>query len=297
MSRRLPSLPLPSRTRGLSMIELMVSMTIGMILAIVIAQAYNTASTTQASQTDLTRIQESARFTFDAFARGGRMAGYRDNTIPSLAYLAFDTSAAATSFISGSNDPASVDLGSSVSVTVLNKSDTITFRFYGADNAAATAADNSILDCQGNGVRRADLLAETYYVAADPANGNEPTLFCSSRYNNAGTPTQVPLIPGVESLQILYGEDTDADGIVNRYVPIQSVTDLGAIKSIWISAVVRAAGNSAADPGAKTFNHFGQTYAPGNAAPGADAGSVFVSPSDSHLRRVLSTVVALRNNL
>lgn len=286
-----------SRQRGLSLVELMVAMTIGMILAIVIAQAYITASTTQASQTDLTRIQESARFTFDLFARGGRMAGYRDNSIPSLAYLNFDTTAAATSFITGTNDAATVDLGGSVTATVLNASDTITLRYYGADNPAATAADGSIMDCQGNAVRRAQLLAETIYVAADAANNNEPTLFCSSRYDNVGVPTQVPLIPGVESLQVLYGEDTDADGIVNRYIPIQSVGDLGNIKSIWVSAVVRAPGTSASTFDAQTFNHFGVTYAPGNAAPGGDTGAVFVSPGDAHLRRVLSTVIALRNNL
>lgn len=291
-----------SRQRGLSMVELMVALTIGMILAIVIGQAYLSASTAQSSQTDLTRIQESARFSFDLFAREGRMAGYRDNTIPAAAYLTFVTTAAATAFLTGTNDAATVALGSSVTATVLNRSDTITFRFYGNDNAAGTAADNSVLDCQGNSVRRVALLAETIYVAADASNNNEPTLFCSSVYvttpgGTPTTPTQVPLIPGVESLQILYGEDTDADGIVNRYVPIQSVTDLGTIKSIWISAVIRASGNSAVGSASQTFNHFGPTYAPSDAAPAGDAGSVFVSTSDSHLRRVLSTVVALRNNL
>jgi len=285
------------RQAGLSLIELMVAITIGLVLSIVAAQAYLSASTAQSSQTDLTRIQESARFAFDLVGREARLAGYRDNTRATAAWLTFDTSAAGTSYITGVNDATTLTLGGSVTATVLNNSDAITFRYYGNDNPGATAADGSILDCQGNAIRRSDLLSETLYVAADAANNNEPTLFCSTWLNGTGTPTQVPLIPGVESLQVLYGEDTDQDGVINRYVPIGSVTSLGQIKAVWVSAVVRAAGNSAVAPQSLVFNHFGTAYAPGDAAPSGDAGSVFTSPTDSHVRRVLSTVVALRNNL
>jgi type IV pilus assembly protein PilW len=291
-----------SRQSGMSLIELMVAITIGLMLSIVAAQAYMSASSAQSSQTDLTRIQESARFTFDLVGREARLAGYRDNTWHSSTgtpgnWLNFDTSAAATSHISGTNDAATVTLGGGVTATVLNRSDTVTFRYYGHDIPAATGADGSILDCQGNAIRRNDLLEETLYVAADASNGNEPTLFCSTWVNATGTPTQVALIPGVESLQILYGEDTDQDGVINRYVPIGSVGSLGLVKAIWVSAVIRAAGNSTVAPQSQVFNHFGQTYAPGDAAPGGDAGSVFTGPSDSHVRRVLSSVMALRNNL
>jgi type IV pilus assembly protein PilW len=282
----------PRRQAGLSMIELMVAITIGLVLAIVATQAYLSASTAQSSQTDLTRIQESARFTFDLVAREARLAGYRDNTKATNAWLTFDTSAAATSYISGVNDATTLTLGGGVTASVLNRSDAITFRYYGNDNPAGTAADGSILDCQGNSIRRGDLLSETLYVAADATNNNEPTLFCSTWLNGSGSPTQIPLIPGVESLQVLYGEDTDQDGVINRYVPIGSVTSLGQVKAIWVSAVIRAAGNSAVAPQSQVFNHFDASY-PGT----GDAGSVFTGPTDSHVRRVLSTVVALRNNL
>lgn len=284
------------RAQGMSLVELMIALTIGMVLAIVAANAYLSASSAQASQTDLTRIQESARFAFDLLAREARLAGYRNNAVPGANWLAFDTTAAATSYISGTNDATSVSVSGGATPAVLNTSDTVTFRYYGHDNAAGSAADNSILDCQGTSVRRDDLLSETLYVAADATNSNEPTLFCATSRNGAAA-TQVALIPGVESLQILYGEDTDADGVINRYVPIGGVSDLGAIKAIWVSAVVRAAGSSSVAPQSQVFNHFGVTYAPANAAPSGDAGSVFTGPNDSRPRRVLSTIVALRNNL
>jgi type IV pilus assembly protein PilW len=292
----------PVRQQGLSLVELMIALTIGMVLAIVATQAYMSASTAQSSQTDLTRIQESARFAFDLFAREARLAGYRNNAVPGDAWLSFDTSQATTSYIAGTNDPATVDLGGGVVPTVLNLSDTITFRYYGHDNNAVPpdAADGSILDCQGNAIRRADLLSETIYVAADAANNNEPTLFCGSVLTTAGgtvTRVQVPLIPGIESVQILYGEDTDGDGVINRYIPINAVTDRGNIKAVWVSAVIRGPGSSVVAAQTQTFNHFGLVYAPLNVAPGGDGGSVFAGPNDARPRRVISTVVALRNNL
>jgi len=286
----------PSGQRGMSLVELMIALTIGLVLAIVASNAYLSASNAQSSQIDLTRIQESARFTFDLFAREGRLAGYRNNAVPGANWITFDTSTAASSYVTGTNDASTVSLPGGATPAVLNTSDTVTFRYYGHDNAASSAADNSILDCQGNSVRRNDLLSETIYVAVDAGNNNEPTLWCGTSLNGA-TATAVPLIPGVESLQILYGEDTDADGVINRYVPIGSVSDLGAIKAIWVSVVIRAPGSTNVAPQSQVFNHFGTTYAPGNTAPSGDAGSVFTGPNDARPRRVLSTVVALRNNL
>jgi type IV pilus assembly protein PilW len=278
-----------------------------MVLAIVAAQAYLSASSAQSSQTDLTRIQESARFTFDLFAREARLAGYRNNAQPGDPWLSFEatgnaTVSGATSYITGENDATSVDLGGSVTAAVLNSSDTITFRYYGHDNNATPpdAADGSIVDCQGTSLRRNDLLSETLYVAADTTNNSEPTLFCGSVLTTSAgviTRVKVPLIPGVESLQILYGEDTDGDGVINRYVKIGDVTSLGNIKAIWVSAVVRGPGNSTTAAQSQVFNHFGATYAASNTAPSGDAGSVFTGPTDSRPRRVLSTIVALRNNL
>jgi type IV pilus assembly protein PilW len=291
-----------ARQSGMSLIELMVAITIGMVLAIVAANAYMSASTAQSSQTDLTRIQESARFTFDLISREARLAGYRNNAVAGAAWLSFDASVATTSYINGGNDAATITVAGATA-TVLNLSDTITFRYYGHDNNTTppNAADGSILDCQGSAIRRDQQLSETLFVAADAANNNEPTLYCGTVLTDtAGTvlsQAQVALIPGVESLQILYGEDTDADGVINRYVPIGSVTDLGAIKAIWVSAVIRGPGNSLPAPQSQIYNHFGPTYAPSNAAPAGDAGAVFTSPNDSRPRRVLSTIAALRNNL
>ncbi|HEY6508387.1 MAG TPA: PilW family protein, partial [Vicinamibacterales bacterium] len=132
------------------------------------------------------------------------------------------------------------------------------------------------------------------FVAADAANNNEPTLYCATTNSAAGGVTLTPLVPGVESFQVLYGQDTDNDGVVNRFVPASSLTSatVGSVKSIVVSIVVRSDSSTNVTTEAKTFNHFGASY-----AGAGDAGHAFTSPSDARLRRLYTTTVAVRNNL
>jgi hypothetical protein len=151
-----------------------------------------------------------------------------------------------------------------------------------------------MVDCLGNSIAANTLEEDTLYVANDATNNNEPTLYCYA--SNAAT--ALPLIPGVESLQLLYGEDTDGDGNINRYVTAANVTDPNNIRSVMVSIVTRTAGTANAVNRAQlTFNHFGIDYASGGTAPSGDAGSVFStpSPSDGRTRQHSTTVIALRN--
>lgn len=87
------------------------------------------------------------------------------------------------------------------------------------------------------------IVTKTFFVGV---SGGEPSLYM--RENN-GTP--VPLIEGIENMQILYGVDTDAipDGIANKYVSANAADDLDldgdpntvfdAVVSVKISLLVR----------------------------------------------------------
>ena len=104
------------------------------------------------------------------------------------------------------------------------------------------------------------------------------------------------MIPGVESLQILYGEDPTGSGTVTKYVPAGSVSNMNNVRSLMISVVVRTPTAVAADSSStRTFNHFGTGYAPSNTAPAGDPGSVFSPTTDGRIRQQSSTTVALRN--
>lgn len=285
----------PANTRGFSLVELMVAMAIGLIIAFAVTQAYVNATFTQRAQSDVARLQESARFAFDSLAHGLRKAGYKNPNATSLPGMSFCELKPYLDRFIGRNDaaglnPASADL-SGTTLPVLNSSDVLRVRYYGEGIAAA---DGSMLDCLGNSVAANVLVEDTFFVAADAANNNEPTLFCYT--SNAPASGNVPLIPGVESLQILYIEDINGNATQQRMVPIGSVGLIDFVRGVMLSVVVRTSTAVAVDQSStRTFNHFGTAYAPSNAAPAGDAGSVFTAPADGRIRQQSSTTVALRN--
>ncbi|MGZ4960106.1 MAG: PilW family protein [Methylomonas sp.] len=88
------------------------------------------------------------------------------------------------------------------------------------------------------------------------------------------------LLEDIEDFQIFYGEDTDADGTANYYVPANSVANVGNVVSIRISVLVATHDdNLASQPLAYTFN--GTT----------------TTPADRRLRRVFTSTLAVRNRL
>lgn len=298
------------RQAGFSLVELMVALAIGLIVSLAVMIGYLGAAQSQRGQTDLSRLQESARFAFDLFGRETRNAGFANNTDnqPGIKFVALGTNTASNSMLAGSNDQSSPTLPDGSNPAVINKGDVITFRYYGSDTLDYTAADGTVLNCTGTAIRAQQMNEDTLYIARDPNNtqtdpAGEPTLFCASRIYSvstqtwtAGTGSPVPVIPGIESMQFLYGEDTDADGVINHYVPAVALAspDFTQVNGIMASVVVRTptlSGFSAA----QTLNHFGTVYAPGNTAPANDVGSVFAAPGDARIRRVFNTVFSLRN--
>jgi type IV pilus assembly protein PilW len=93
-------------------------------------------------------------------------------------------------------------------------------------------------------------------------------------------------LDGIENLQILYGEDTDAvgtpgSGIANYYVPADQVADMTNVVSIRFAVVVRSYDDNLTGGLAQNYNLFGTTMA----------------AADNRLRQVYSSTVAVRNRL
>ena len=61
------------RQSGFSLVELMVALSIGLIVSLAVMMGYLGASQSQRGQSDLSRMQETARFTFDLFGRETRI--------------------------------------------------------------------------------------------------------------------------------------------------------------------------------------------------------------------------------
>ena len=110
------------RQRGMSLVELMVAMTIGLIITVVIANLFLGTKETYRTQDDLSRMQENLRFAFQVIGRTVRLAGYRADWNRTV-----DQVFVGNAPIDGTNG------------TGANASDIIIVRFQGSGNGTSSA--------------------------------------------------------------------------------------------------------------------------------------------------------------
>lgn len=280
------------REEGFSLVELMVAVAIGLLVVLVVTMAYVNATGTQRSQSDKSRVEESMRFALDSLSSAVRKAGYRNPAATGSAMKDFCGSDVRIDGVNSGTttklDPASSDL-SGTSKTILNSSDVLRVRYHGEGQTLTPfTADASVLDCLGNSVGATTFAEDTFFVAADAANNNEPSLFCYT--TNASASGSVAIVPGVESLQIMYGEDSNGDGVIERFVDRGSVANLNRVRSVMLSVVARSASSSGVDKAAQTFIHFKA----GSVTP-TDSANSFTSPADGRVRELSGTTTALKN--
>ncbi len=300
--------------RGISIIEVMVTLAIAMVILLAVTRAYLSGFYTQQTQVDVTRLNESMRFAFDLVSKELRKAGYRNSwqlgSVSSNTFCSTPAAGTAISLLQGLNDPATINPAAAsmagTTWSISNRSDVLRVSYYG-DVALATGGSAPVLDCQGYPAVAGSMSADTLFVANDASNNNEPTLFCHTTNasnvgtTNPGTTNPMPLVAGVESMQLLYGEDTDGDGIINRYVPWQLLTNSDNVLSVKLSVVVRSPNGVAVTSAQPTFNHFSSgpagslLYAYPSVTNG-DPGAIFTPvAADRRIRQMLSTEIAVRN--
>ncbi|MEM7401624.1 MAG: PilW family protein [Pseudomonadota bacterium] len=134
-----------------------------------------------------------------------------------------------------------------------------------------------------------------YYIAR---SNNDPTV--SSLWRNyyvaeniSGTETATmwreELLEGVESMQILYGEDTlNDDQIVDRYVTADNVSDWLNVVTVRLGLLMVTAEEVTAQPDTNTYNVAGTSIS--DSTP-------ISHPADNKLRYVVNTTINLRNRV
>jgi len=195
----------PHKQSGLSLVELMVAMTIGLFLMLVVANLFIGSKQTYRNQDNLSRLQENGRFAISLMAKNIREAGYHSMVFnpPGTMYTpltniaAWPYSAAVISGVEGTSGlPDSITLSSDNTVDCMNA--TVT-----------TPATNTFT-----------------------ANASAQ-LTCTSVNNNK---TAV-LLDGVEDMQILYGENL---GSTHRYVPYGTTgLNMGNVDTVRICMLLR----------------------------------------------------------
>jgi len=256
---------------GFSLVELMVTITISLLLTAAVTMLYTSSRTTARNQDDLSRALEAGRSAMYVLTRSVRQAGYLADPASWVDLQ--------TIFPAGSR-PVQGTEGAA------GANDTLTITYQGS-GASSGVADNRIVDCLGNPVpyptvtypaTPATVRRDVFSIANDPANNNEPTLFCD---DGSGT-NRVALVSGIEAMQFLYGEDTDnpRDMTANRYVAASAVTNWYNVVAVRISILARSPNATAVNPQVRTFNLLGAN---------------FNTPADGRTRQVFSTVTNVRN--
>lgn len=271
---------------GISLIEIMVAMVLGLFLAAGFFEIMNSSKQTYKAQSALAWLQADARFALQTIDEHLRLAGARSSSISNrvdafrnITLAAPDDAPVqltfgAAQFVTG------IDDNSNNQDNVLDGTDVIAIRYQQRPNVITRNCLGNIVDANTNAV-------DIYYI------NNNFELRCRS-----GNQDQ-PLVNGVENLQILYGmasNYTPGNPQVSCYLDASTLgsglgcsgLDFNQVVSVRYGLLLHTAGE---DGKRLRTDDDTSTYS----LPGAE---VQVNDQTDHrLRRVFSTTVSLRNRL
>lgn len=126
--------------------------------------------------------------------------------------------------------------------------------------------------------------AYLFYVGVGLDRGS--SLYEVSLRNDGTLGKPVELVPGVETMQLLYGVDTDGDEIPNRFLTADQVGDWDRVVSVRIALMTQSAANSTDTAGVSSFKLLDPSQ-----------GLTLMVPRDGRLRRVFEETISIRNRL
>lgn len=128
------------------------------------------------------------------------------------------------------------------------------------------------------------LTSRAYFIGTG-ASGR-PALFRMTLQSNGLLGGAQELVDGVEDMQVLYGLDADGDRAVDQYVTASAIAaaDWADVVSIQVNWLVQTSEERLADQPTPYVLYDGTT-----------ASLTPVTPTDSRLRRVFSSTIAVRN--
>ena len=334
---------------GFGLVELMVSITLGLLLSAAVLQTFLAANTSYRIQDSLSQIQESSRYAIHFLGQDLRMAGYMGCASPSSvsvniisrnppADVVFDLD----TIVVGSDNVDTTNSFNAVGNTDVlslrrasNKSAQLTGNMA-SDNANIQIVDNNlglvagayvlITDCvnadlftatgvsrsagkvtiaHANDVNTTNKLSKPYgpdaevfgfesinYFVRDTGrttSGGNPirALYIQKRtLGSAGAnPDAYELVEGVENLQVTYGEDTNDDRSIDRYVDGANVGSWADVLSVRVELLLASnEDNVVGKTGAETAQEI--TFNGAN-----------VVNNDGRYRKVITSVFAIRNKL
>lgn len=309
---------------GLTLVELMVSIALGLLVAMAASALLLSTKSGYVAQDEDAQIQDTGRFAIEIIARAVRQAAYENWDATEAPIIASAGISANIAGLDARSLKATTTGLESPQSKAVNGSDVLAVRFYGA--GAGADGDGSVVNCAGFGVpapASRDMADKgrgwSIFYVAENASG-EPELYCKYRGNSDWSAQAVAR--GVESFQVLYGVDTDTDGLPNRFITaaeIQALDDALSLegateaekeidrnrKTHWkrvvvikIAILLRGTQNARADRLDGEYDLFGKDYADANGSNdvGTRIKEDFLPKSvRNRVRRVFAATIQLRN--
>jgi len=196
--------------QGVTLVELMVSMLVGVVLLGGVAAVYVGSKQTYGARGGMSALQENGRIAIKRLQKGVLGAGYPKNsgTAPIV------------------SDAGKVTAASKLTVSADNANgDTLTVSFMPYGTGTYTQ------DCLGQNGTVNGLIVNNYFVL----NGQ---LMC----RGSGNSVAQPIAEAVDNMQVLYGIDTDGDGFANQYQNA-GAADWNNVSSIQIALLINSIDN------------------------------------------------------
>lgn len=263
------------RQAGLSLIELMVAIALGLLLINGALEMLLATRATFRNTDDVSRIQENGRFALDILARNIRMAGYRNPNNGAVTGI-FHSGACAGNGFTGNCTANGTD--ATPATPTIDTFDRI------AVVMDPPPDDGSEVDCTNSAVAARDLIANVFFIADLDGNG-VTSLYC--RGFNIDTNAWVneapaqPVVDGIDGMQFLYGISDGAR--VTRYQPANGVTNWNRVGSVRVALLVSSGDITGRDN--STARNFTLLDAPQ------------ITLTDRHNRQIYGTTVAINNSL
>jgi type IV pilus assembly protein PilW len=297
------------RQAGLTLVEMMVALAVGLAVVLAAARLLGLANGAYAAQMESAALDDGGRYALELVGRAVRQAAWPDPQLD-LSGPVDVLPARLAGLDARSLGGTAAGIGAPLAA-VANGSDVLAVRFPGA--GAKPDGDGSVLDCAGFAVAEGEEGWSIFYVAKNA--GGDTELRC--KYRGAGNWSADAVVGGVDSFQVLYGLDTDTprDGAANRYVNADAIRALDLafgpglpphelnrrtwwkrVVSVRISLLLHGARPTRHDGGDLQFALFGPLHAAG--AADGDAGTLIREAAMSESmrrreRRLFSITVAL----
>jgi len=227
---------------GFTILEMMVALAIGLVVALGFTASFIGMKTSFNSQSSLTQLQDNERIAMAVLTSAVTQAGYfPTGANPATSVAGKMTRAdlyAGADTVGGSMAAMQYLYGTTAGTPTSTTKETLSTAFV-------SAPGDGQLSCQGSSVASSTTtnvtLRNTFYV-----DTTSNTLGCTVQATAAATSTPTvtptnttftPLVTNVKSMSVLYGIDYDADGNVDTYMPASLVTTAqwSSVKSVRVT--------------------------------------------------------------